>query len=64
MTSETRPTLMEVAVKTLVTHTVTYFIMGLLASTVLDYARFFAQSSLNLMMRQTIRVIDVFNHDD
>ena len=53
MTSETRPTLMEVAVKTLVTHTVTYFIMGLLASTILDYARFFAESSLNLVMRQT-----------
>lgn len=51
--SQTRPTLMEAVVKTIVTHTVTYFIMGLLAFTILDYARFFAESSLNLMMRQT-----------
>ena len=51
--SQTRPTLLETVVKTIVTHTVTYFIMGLLASTILDYTRFFAESSLNLMMRQT-----------
>jgi hypothetical protein len=42
---------MEAIVKTVVTHTITYFIMGLLASAVLDYARVFAESSLNLMMR-------------
>ena len=51
--SQTRPTPIEVVVKAIVTHTVTYFIMGLLASTILDYTRFFAESSLNLMMRQT-----------
>lgn len=51
--SQTRPTLPEAVVKTIVTHTITYFIMGLLASTILDYTRFFAESSLNLMMRQT-----------
>jgi hypothetical protein len=51
--SQTRPTLLEAVVKTIVTHTVTYFIMGLLAYTILDYTRFFAESSLNLMMRQT-----------
>jgi hypothetical protein len=51
--SHTRPTPIETVVKTIATHTVTYFIMGLLASTILDYARFFAESSLNLMMRQT-----------
>jgi len=51
--NKTRPTLLEALVKTSVTHTVTYFIMGLLASTMLDYARFYAESSLNLMMRQT-----------
>ncbi len=49
----TRPTLFETLVKALVTHTVTYFIMGLLASSILDYTRFFAESSLNLMMRPT-----------
>lgn len=51
--SQTRPTLLEAVVKTIVTHTVTYFIMGLLASTMLDYTRFFAEPSLNLMMRHT-----------
>ncbi len=51
--NQTRPTLVEVLVKTIVTHTVTYFIMGLLASTILDYTRFFAESDLNLMMRST-----------
>ena len=51
--SKTRPTLLEVVVKTIVTHTVTYFIMGLLASALLDYTHFFAESSLNVMMRQT-----------
>jgi len=51
--TQTRPTLLEALVKTIVTHTVTYFIMGLLASTILDYARFFAESGLNVMMRQT-----------
>jgi hypothetical protein len=43
----------ETITKTIVTHTVTYFIIGLLASTILDYPRFFAESSLNLMMRPT-----------
>ena len=49
----TRPTLVETVVKTTVAHTITYFIMGLLALAVLDYTRFFEDSSLNLMMRQT-----------
>lgn len=51
--TQARPTLVETVVKTTVTHTVTYFVVGLLASSILDYARFFAESSLNLMMRQT-----------
>ena len=51
--TQKRPTLLEALVKTIVTHTVTYFIMGLLASTILDYARFFAESGLNVMMRPT-----------
>jgi hypothetical protein len=48
-----RPTLIEVIVKAIVTHTVTYFIMGLLASTVFGYGRLYAETSLNLLMRQT-----------
>jgi hypothetical protein len=51
--NQKRPTLLEAVVKTAVTHSVTYVIMGLLASTLLDYTRFFAESSLNLMMRPT-----------
>jgi hypothetical protein len=51
--NQTRPIFSEAVIKTIVTHTVTYFIMGLLASTILDYTRFFADSNLNLMMRQT-----------
>ena len=53
MVNQIRPTPVAVVIKTIVTHTVTYFIMGLLAFKILDYARFFSESSLNLMMRQT-----------
>ncbi|WP_441287303.1 hypothetical protein ACSRUE_34485 [Sorangium sp. KYC3313] len=51
--SQVRPTLLEIVVKTAVTHSVTYTIVGLLASSLLDYTRFFAESSLNLLMRPT-----------
>jgi hypothetical protein len=50
---QSRPTIIEVIIKTLVTHTVTYFIMGLLAFYIFDYARLFAETGLNLLMRQT-----------
>jgi hypothetical protein len=49
---QSRPTIIEVISKTIVTHTVTYFIMGLIASTVLEYGRLYAETSLNLLMRQ------------
>jgi hypothetical protein len=49
---ESRPTIVEVILKTMVTHTITYFIMGLIASTVLEYGRLYAETSLNLLMRQ------------
>jgi hypothetical protein len=39
-------------IKTMVSHTLTYFVMGLLASAVLDYARLYAETSLSLLMRQ------------
>jgi hypothetical protein len=51
--NQARPTLLGVILRTVVAHTVTYIIMGLLASTILDYAGFFAGSSLKVMMRQT-----------
>lgn len=40
------------AAKTIVAHTVTYFIMGLLASTLLDYASWYAEPELSGFMRQ------------
>ena len=40
------------AVKTIVVHTVTYFIMGLLASTLLNYGSWYAESTLSGFMRQ------------
>jgi hypothetical protein len=40
------------AAKTIVVHTVTYFIMGLLASTLLNYASWYAGPALSGFMRQ------------
>ncbi len=50
---QSRPTVLEVTIKTIVTHTITYFIMGLLASTLFNYGRLYAETNLNLLMRQT-----------
>ena len=50
---QSRPTFIEVIAKTMVTHTITYFVMGLLASTVFEYGRLYAETSLNALMRQT-----------
>ena len=50
---QSRPTLVEVAVKTIITHTITYFVFGLLASTLFSYGRLYAETSLNLLMRPT-----------
>jgi hypothetical protein len=49
---QAHPTIWAVLIKTMVTHTATYFIVGLVASTVFDYADLFAHTSLNLFMRQ------------
>lgn len=40
------------AVKTIIVHTVTYFFMGLIASTLLDYGSWYAESYLSGFMRQ------------
>lgn len=55
--NQTRPTLLEVVIKTILTHTVTYSIMGMLALVFLNYAGFYTESSLNLMMRKTTEPI-------
>jgi hypothetical protein len=53
MMTQEKPTLGGITVKTIITHTVTYFIMGLLASTLFDYGGLYAGTSLNQLMRQT-----------
>jgi hypothetical protein len=47
------PKFWELVAKTVVTHTVTYFFVGLLAFVWLDYARKFTETDLQLLMRQT-----------
>ena len=49
----TPPSTGSIVVKTMVTHTVTYFVMGVLAYTVFDYHRLYADTSLKHLMRQT-----------
>lgn len=46
-----RPTFYGLALKTVVVHTVTYFIIGLLAFTLLDYPTKFAEAGLSAYMR-------------
>jgi hypothetical protein len=46
-----RVSLMSVTVKTIIVHTVTYFMMGLLASTLFDYEGLFGQESLAGFLR-------------
>jgi hypothetical protein len=46
-------TLRTIALRTMVVHTVTYFVAGLTAFTLFDYAAAFAEPPLSLLMRQT-----------
>ncbi len=41
----------EIAVKTVITHTVTYFVVGLLALLLLDYRALFSHTSVGILMR-------------
>lgn len=50
--SDNQPRLSTLAVKTIVVHTVTYFIMGAFASTFLNYAERFARPEMACWMRQ------------
>ena len=52
MNSE-KPKFVPIALKTILVHTVTYFGMGLIASTLLNYGAWFAETSLRSLMRQT-----------
>jgi hypothetical protein len=51
--SRVLPTFRALVVKTIVTHTVTYFVFGVLAMFVFDYARLFAETDLRFLMRPT-----------
>ena len=54
MTSDAnRPTLAGLTVKTIVVHTVTYFVAGILAFTLGDYERTYAEPPLSHLMRPT-----------
>src|SRR5215831_13182650 len=48
-----RLSLLTLTVKTVTVHTVTYSLVGLLAFTVLDYGRLFAEPHMKAVMRQT-----------
>ena len=51
--NDRQPTFTKLALKTIVVHTVTYFVCGLLAYTLLDYDRHFADPNVRILMRQT-----------
>ena len=48
-----RPRLLGVVLKSAVVHTVTYFLAGLLALALFDYAAFYADPQVSVYMRQT-----------
>jgi hypothetical protein len=52
MTENRQPTVLGVTIKTAIVHTVTYFLMGLIASTLIDYSTWYAKPPLSLYMRQ------------
>jgi hypothetical protein len=54
MTTNTKPaSAQEIIIKTVITHTVTYFVMGVSAYLVFDYPRLYAETSFKYIMRQT-----------
>ena len=50
---ENQITLLGLTLKAIVTHTLTYFIVGLVALNIFDYATQFAQADVRTFMRQT-----------
>lgn len=50
---DSRLSLSSILIKTVVVHTVTYFVMGILAFTLFDYTTAFAQPNVASFMRQT-----------
>jgi hypothetical protein len=52
-----RYTFWGITLKTIVTHTITYFLMGFLSFVIFDYSTQYAETSLKLLMRQTTEPI-------
>ena len=50
---KSEPRLLSLTVRTIIVHTITYFLMGLLASTLLGYEEVFARPWMACWMRQT-----------
>jgi len=50
---DNQPSLLSLTARTIVVHSITYFLMGLLASTLLGYAESFARPWMACWMRQT-----------
>jgi hypothetical protein len=57
MSTNPQPTARTIILKTVVAHTVTYFIMGLLAFVLFDYQGLYADTELRHLMRQTTEPI-------
>lgn len=50
--SNNQPSFLALAVKAIIAHTITYYLMGILASTFLNYAERFARPEMSCWMRQ------------
>ena len=50
---ENQITLLGLTLKTIIAHTITYFVVGLTALTLFDYAAQFAKADVRTFMRQT-----------
>ncbi|MGH7951969.1 MAG: hypothetical protein ACREFE_08625 [Limisphaerales bacterium] len=48
-----QPTARDIIIKTAITHTVTYFVMGILAFYIFDYAHLYSETGLKYIMRPT-----------
>jgi hypothetical protein len=53
MNNNNKLTLWSSILKTIIVHTITYFLMGILAFTFFDYSTQYSETSLNLLMRPT-----------
>jgi hypothetical protein len=57
MPAQPEPSAREILIKTIVAHTATYFVFGVLAYVLLDYRHLYADTDLRFFMRQTTEPI-------